>query len=588
MRAKSNIADNLGQGFLNRRGLPRRELQVLALAADGHTDKEIARTLGISTETVNTYWRRIRTRFGTSSRTEVVAIAMRENAEAHFELLNEERTRLLHSLEDQRIAAERARTNESRMRSLLDQLPLAAFRARPDGTLLFANRRFFDFFALEDVRGRQPRALPKELASLLDAAARDVSPEQAAYDADIRTRLGDRQVQMHWSLRGVFGSRRQLEEVLGFGYVEREIGLTDPSMLLRLQFDENCLEMAGQLLKADPNDLGKLSGRFLESLLQVFSLDRIFALELDPADHTLLSVNSAIRRGQPKVKTDALLGRSDVLGQLLSLVRTDRPLTSSGAPTPDPFFAGRPIAQATCLVIDSINGPRVVVVAERAEREREWTAEDDQMLRRAAILLAGAKVRRHVKAELSEVAETRSRLLRLARTLVVPHSHDDLLLLMRRTLSEIVAFDTLGIYELDQGRGVLVPSSFETRQAGWERLQTFEIGLGEGIIGRCALSGKSELVNNAHLDPRALWPEPIRPRQEHLMVHVLQGFVGPSFVIAIGRSGPRKFTQSEFETVAMFASLVHVSLQLQGQAPPEPLPSEASPVGLPPSPKPGP
>lgn len=52
---------------------PLREQQVIQGAAEGKTDRQIARDLGISPETVATYWRRIRLRHGGSSRTEIIA-----------------------------------------------------------------------------------------------------------------------------------------------------------------------------------------------------------------------------------------------------------------------------------------------------------------------------------------------------------------------------------------------------------------------------------------------------------------------------------------------------------------------------------
>jgi len=50
-----------------------RQDQILLLAAEGMTDKEIAGRLGLSAETVGTYWRRILAKHNAASRTEVVA-----------------------------------------------------------------------------------------------------------------------------------------------------------------------------------------------------------------------------------------------------------------------------------------------------------------------------------------------------------------------------------------------------------------------------------------------------------------------------------------------------------------------------------
>ncbi len=71
---------------------PSREAQVLALAAEGHGDKQIATELDISLGTLDTYWRRIRKRYNTSSRTEAVAKALNLKwaaAETEYQAINE-------------------------------------------------------------------------------------------------------------------------------------------------------------------------------------------------------------------------------------------------------------------------------------------------------------------------------------------------------------------------------------------------------------------------------------------------------------------------------------------------------------------
>jgi DNA-binding CsgD family transcriptional regulator len=48
-------------------------LSILELAARGRTDKEIAQEIGLSIHTVDYHWRHIRSRYGLSSRTAIVA-----------------------------------------------------------------------------------------------------------------------------------------------------------------------------------------------------------------------------------------------------------------------------------------------------------------------------------------------------------------------------------------------------------------------------------------------------------------------------------------------------------------------------------
>jgi PAS domain S-box-containing protein len=57
--------------------LSEREREVLFLAADGLTDKQIAVRLEIGPKTVRTYWDRIRAKLGASSRTQALALALR-------------------------------------------------------------------------------------------------------------------------------------------------------------------------------------------------------------------------------------------------------------------------------------------------------------------------------------------------------------------------------------------------------------------------------------------------------------------------------------------------------------------------------
>lgn len=53
-----------------------REIEILALAAVGHTDHEIAERLAIRVSTVGAYWKRVLHRFGSRTRTEAVAAVL--------------------------------------------------------------------------------------------------------------------------------------------------------------------------------------------------------------------------------------------------------------------------------------------------------------------------------------------------------------------------------------------------------------------------------------------------------------------------------------------------------------------------------
>ncbi len=80
-------------------GLSEREKEVLFLAGEGLTDKEIALRLEIGQKTVRTYWDRMRAKLGAASRTEVLAKAL------HF-------------------ALDAIAESEKRLRSFVDNMPV--------------------------------------------------------------------------------------------------------------------------------------------------------------------------------------------------------------------------------------------------------------------------------------------------------------------------------------------------------------------------------------------------------------------------------------------------------------------------------
>ena len=58
--------------------LSERQMQVLALVAEGATDNEIAIQLGLSAKTISSYVEHIRNRFEAQSRAQAVALAIRQ------------------------------------------------------------------------------------------------------------------------------------------------------------------------------------------------------------------------------------------------------------------------------------------------------------------------------------------------------------------------------------------------------------------------------------------------------------------------------------------------------------------------------
>lgn len=128
-----------------------REDQILQLAATGLTDREMANHLGISAETIASYWRRILAKFGASSRTEVVAKALQRQADE----LAAKNAALAAEIEERRRVEELLRTSNLRLFALMDSLPSA---------VLFEDERRHVVFCNEGlVQLLSAPCLPKEL-----------------------------------------------------------------------------------------------------------------------------------------------------------------------------------------------------------------------------------------------------------------------------------------------------------------------------------------------------------------------------------------------------------------------------------------
>lgn len=124
-----------------------RQEQILMLASEGLTDKEIAAKLRLSPETVGTYWRRILSKYAAASRTEVVAKVVRLQAEAEVghltqvsEGLREVADHLLVVLQDQRPDSQDRDDRSSEAADILDSLPDLIVALDSEGFTTFVNR----------------------------------------------------------------------------------------------------------------------------------------------------------------------------------------------------------------------------------------------------------------------------------------------------------------------------------------------------------------------------------------------------------------------------------------------------------------
>jgi PAS domain S-box-containing protein len=200
---------------------------------------------------------------------------------------------------------------------------------------------------------------------------------------------------------------------------------------------------------------------------------------------------------------------------------------------------------------------------------RAWTDDEIGILEDLA---AAVMTKIALRAEISErkqaeqttrqLAEQRKRLLEVAQAVVSTLTLDEILPKLQRTLQELLDYDSLGVYWLDEGAGVLAP--MHTAAPPWfsDQTSTWSIPLGSGIAGAVGRSGHAELVNDAHLDPRSIYPPGVTNVQPHHMICVpirANDRIGGVFIM--GRNSGTPFSEQEFNLVQLFVSFVALAIE---------------------------
>ncbi|MCA1645375.1 MAG: EAL domain-containing protein, partial [Chloroflexi bacterium] len=146
----------------------------------------------------------------------------------------------------------------------------------------------------------------------------------------------------------------------------------------------------------------------------------------------------------------------------------------------------------------------------------------------------------------------RRRLLDLTRPMSTTSSVEGQVKLILGALREVLPYDSGGLYWVDHEAGLLRPNTLVASTWVSSTLESFEIPLDRGIMGAVARTNQGELVNNAHLDPRTIYPPDATVTCEHL-VAVPVGVEGRTLgVFYVARRSDPPFSDHDFELVQLF------------------------------------
>jgi PAS domain S-box-containing protein len=169
--------------------------------------------------------------------------------------------------------------------------------------------------------------------------------------------------------------------------------------------------------------------------------------------------------------------------------------------------------------------------------------------------------RKRTEKALQHLAEQRKRLLEVTHSMLAISSLDDAIDQIMQALREILTYDSCGLYWVDEEAGALRPYRIMGKEKTSETLDDWIIPLGQGIAGDVARSGVGELVNDAHLDPRSVYPRDVAVEREHLIsipIKIQEETMG---IYHVSRVSDRPFTTEEFELVELFVAQAAIAIQ---------------------------
>jgi two-component system, cell cycle sensor histidine kinase and response regulator CckA len=168
---------------------------------------------------------------------------------------------------------------------------------------------------------------------------------------------------------------------------------------------------------------------------------------------------------------------------------------------------------------------------------------------------------KQIETTLSRSSEQRKLLLNISQSILSEISLNDVLKKIFQALEQVLSFDSCGLYTLDELNKTLRPTILIQPELISPKLSSWSIPAGKGILSDVVKTGKGELVNNAHLDARSVYPDVKVPSCEHLIAVPVIVKGRPLGLIFVSRQSDPEFTQQEFETVELFIS--HVAFAIE-------------------------
>jgi GAF domain-containing protein len=211
--------------------------------------------------------------------------------------------------------------------------------------------------------------------------------------------------------------------------------------------------------------------------------------------------------------------------------------------------------QQKCQGHIEFNFPEVINLSAYGYLQKPYAVE--QLL----VMIRRAIEKRQTEDALQRVAEKRQRLLQMAQSVISTLALNEVIRQTQQTLQEVLAYDFFGFYWLDEETKEMRPSLIVSLEPFIETLKEWPIPPREGLMGAVVYSGQEALINNAHLDPRSVYPSGLAPSCQHVIVLPIRTKTKTLGALIVGRITETLFTEEEFELAQLFNSYVSLAVE---------------------------
>ena len=231
-----------------------------------------------------------------------------------------------------------------------------------------------------------------------------------------------------------------------------------------------------------------------------------------------------------------------------------------------PEEEGKRVRGLLQLVVDTGNPTSFESMISDEEGDHRWFAARVGAVEQAGAVVALTIVaseiteRKRAEEKLQRLAGQRKRLLDISRSMLSTLDPGAVVRQIQQALRRVLPYEAFGLFLLDSDRGVLYPWLRDESVTEMETWQKSEIPAGTGILGAVVESAQGELVNDAQLDPRSVYPDGSAVDQEHLICVPLKtsGKIEGAFVVV---RTDEPFTEEEFDLAQLFVGYASLAIE---------------------------